>query len=133
MAWLERENLLLYRETKGKLPRLPFEALRSSILGKDYVLSIIFTTPKKITALNTKHRKKTYTPNVLSFPLNKNQGEIYASLGTIRTDAPKHFFSYQLFLPYLLIHSMLHLKGYVHGSKMEKEEARLMRTFGFVV
>ncbi len=121
--------LTVLRNPKGKLPRLPFAKFRDEILGSDYELSICFVTPTFIQKLNKTHRKKSYVPNVLAFSLEKKSGEIYACLSQIKKDAPKHSMQYELFLPFLVIHSMLHLKGYAHGSKMEQEEARLMQQF----
>ncbi|HSE56493.1 MAG TPA: rRNA maturation RNase YbeY [Candidatus Paceibacterota bacterium] len=123
--------LEVIQKPKGKLPRLPFALLRDEILGADYELTIAFISPAAIKKINSEYRKKDYIPNVLSFPLGKKQGEIYACLSQIKKDAPKHGEPYKTFLPFLILHSMLHLKGYAHGSRMEREEARLREKYNF--
>ncbi len=129
MERFEQRGVVAIRETKGKLPRLPFVQLRDAILGKHYEVTIVFSSPRSIKNLNKVHRKKDYIPNVLSFPLEKKSGEIYACLSQIRRDAKQHDQTYEKFLLFLIIHSMLHLKGYAHGSKMEKAEASFLRRF----
>ena len=58
--------------------------------------------------------------NVLAFPLSKTSGEIL-----ICKSAAKPFT-----VEYLFIHGLLHLKGLKHGATMEREERRVMTTFG---
>ncbi len=129
MVGVELPNLTIYRSTKGKLPRLPFVRMKDDILGKKYELTIIFATPKKIQELNKTFRKKDYVPNILSFPLDKNSGEIYLCLSVIRNTAGEHDYNYKNFIPYLVIHGMLHLKGYEHGSTMDALEAKWTKHF----
>lgn len=131
MTAFERGNFMVVRKTKGKLPSLPFVSMKEKILGKKYSVSIIFISPKEALKLNKKSRHKNYIPNALSFNNSKNDGEIYACLDQIRKDAKKFDMNYKKFLPFIIIHSMLHLKGYDHGSKMEKEEMHYMRYFKF--
>lgn len=115
--------------TKGKLPRLPFLQMKDAILGKRYDLSIVFATPKISQDLNRTHRGKDYPTNILSFPLSDTSGELVISLATVRRDAPNFDKPYGKFLCFLMIHGMLHLKGYDHGSTMERQEALLSKKF----
>ena len=73
---------------------------------------------------------KDYPTNILSFPLDETSGEIYISLLTVRRDAKKFAMTYQKFLQLLMVHGMLHLKGYDHGSTMERIEAKFRKQFG---
>ena len=128
MALLELKNLTVIRK-KGALPNIPFSEIKNTILGAAYSLTIIFCTKEESRERNNLYRKKDKPTNILSFPIEKNEGEIYISLITARSDA-KHFdMSYQEFLHLLLIHGMLHLKGHAHGSTMEELEQTYCKKF----
>ncbi len=121
MAILELHNLTIIRK-KGDLPSIPYHTIKDTLLGKKYSLTIIFCTPNESRTLNNQKRNKDYPTNILSFPLDETQGEIYISLSTARKDAGKFDMSYIEFLHLLIIHGCLHLKGHVHGSTMEEQE-----------
>ena len=114
---------------KGKLPRLPFLELKNAILGKRYELSIVFTTPAHSRRLNRTHRGKDKPANVLSFALSPRSGELVLCQSTARKEAPAFGMSERRFLSYLLIHGMLHLKGFAHGSTMENKEELFLKKF----
>lgn len=122
-------SLSILNTTNGKLPRLPFARIKESILGKTYELSLVVISPKKSKALNMKHRGKDYSANVLSFPLSKKSGELFLDPETAKKQAPEHELSVSKFLLLLVIHGMLHLKGYDHGSTMEREEKKFLKKF----
>lgn len=128
MAIIEKQNLTVIRK-KGDLPNIPFLSIKEVILGKNYNLSIIFCTPDESRLRNKKYRDKNYSTNILSFPLEKNEGEIYISLSTARADAHKFEMSYKKFLHLLIIHGLLHLKGHAHGSTMKKLEDNYLHKF----
>jgi probable rRNA maturation factor len=123
------ENFTLIQKTKGKLPRLPFVHIKEKSLGITYELALIFVGDKTSRALNKKYRDKTYTPNVLSFPLSKNAGEIYINPNVAKKQAPKFGVNTETFIAHLFIHGLMHLKGYDHGSKMDKAEAKIRKEF----
>ena len=125
--WQEKKNLSIKRLTKGKLPRLPFWQLKNEVLGKKYSLSIAFIDPETSKRVNRDYRGKNKPADILSFPFAKNEGEILVSLETARKQAKNFEQSERKFLIFLLIHGMLHLKGHVHGSKMERKEAYFIR------
>lgn len=129
MTTLEKESVAIIRETVGTIPSLPFFGITQKILGKKYTLRLIFSTEKNIQYLNKTHRKKTYVPNTLAFPLSENEGEIYMSLKVMRSQAKEYMLSYHDCILFLFIHSCLHLKGYAHGSTMEKEERKYLKQF----
>ncbi len=120
------------RKTKGKLPSLPFVALKNLVLGKNYNLSVVFVSPPESQKLNKKYRNKNKPTNVLSFAYEKNNGEIIISLKTAREDAPRFKTTYKNFVGHLVIHAMLHLKGMDHSSTMESKERAVMKKFGLL-
>jgi rRNA maturation RNase YbeY len=128
MSLVETNNLTVIRK-RGPLPEMPFLEMKETILGKKYVLTIIFCTPKESQDRNRTYREKDYPTNILSFPLDEYEGEIYISLVTVRRDAKKFDMSYEEFLHLLLAHGMLHLKGHDHGSTMETLEVKYCKQF----
>lgn len=123
------EFLSIKNETKGKLPRLPFSELKNAILGKNYELSVVFTTPAKMKKLNGQFRKKDYATNVLSFELSKKSGELFLCPTVIKKQVVDFDMSVTKLTGYLVIHGMLHLKGHEHGSTMDKSEQRFVRKY----
>jgi probable rRNA maturation factor len=128
MAIIELKNLTIIRKN-GKIPSLPFLAIKEKILGKKYDLTIVFCSPKESQERNKTYRDKDYPTNILSFPLSDTEGEIYISLSTVRKDFKKFDMSYQKFLHLLIVHGTLHLKGYDHGSTMEELEESNLEKF----
>ena len=122
-------SVSIHKTIKGKLPRLPFSDMKKAVLGNTYVLNLIFVGNTKAQKLNKIYRKKDYIPNILSFPFSSTQGEIFMNLNVIRKQAPSYAMTEKNFIAFLLIHGMLHLKGYSHGSRMEREEARMLKKF----
>lgn len=120
----------MHTTLKGKLPRLPFSRVKNAVIGKKFFVSLVFIGPKKGRILNRAHRKKNYVPNVLSFPLSSSSGEIFIVLSKVASEAPSYGMKPNDFLLYLFIHALFHLKGYSHGSKMEREEKRVLARFG---
>ena len=122
-------NLSILNKTKGKLPRLPFVQLKNKILGAEYDLSLVFISSKESHEINLKHRGKDNPTNVLSFPLSETSGEIFLDQKTSAKDASNFDMTPTKFLQFLVIHAMLHLKGYEHGSTMEKQEKKFLKIF----
>ncbi len=115
--------------TTGTLPSVPFLALKEKILGKKYELSIRFVAPAEAQALNITHRNKEYIPNTLSFPLSETSGEIILCRSAMRREYKDFDMTYDDYLVFIIIHSMLHLKGMEHGSTMEHKERTLLALF----
>jgi len=117
--------------TKQKFS-LSFDILKNIkdyLLGREYELSIVIVADKKSQNLNKKFRNKDYPTNVLSFPLDNKNGEIFLNLKKSSLEAVDFEMQTREFQYYLLIHSMLHLKGFDHGDEMEKQEKILMKKF----
>lgn len=129
MQNLEAKNLNVSMTTKGALPRVPFALLKHQILGDKYELSISFVSPTEIKKLSVAYKGDDTHKNILSFPLSKVTGEIILNLAEIKKEAPKFDRNFQNHLIFLVIHGMLHLAGYTHGSKMESQEKLYMSKF----
>jgi probable rRNA maturation factor len=126
---MQKNSVSITNKTKGKLPRLPFARLKQEILGGEFELSIALVTPKESHRLNLTYRQKDKPTNVLSFPLSKNSGELILDIKTASADAKNFDMTPKKFLLFLVIHGMLHLKGFEHGSTMEKQEKKFLEIF----
>ena len=109
------------------LPSIPYRHIREAVLGRSYELSVVSVSPAEALALNKKYRKKSYIPDALAFPLSKNEGEIVLNIEAIAREAKKHDVSRREFATRLFVHACLHLKGFTHGPRMEKEELRFLK------
>lgn len=119
----------ILNKTKSKAPKVPFDVLRDEILGNKYVLSVAYVSPAEIKKINNAYRQKNESTNVLSITLDKNQGEILLCPQIIKKQIKDFGLNYQKLTVLLVIHAMLHLKGYVHSSKMDKIELRLRKKY----
>ncbi len=115
--------------TTRTYPRLPYEAMKDAILGKRYTLSLTFVGNARAQALNQTHRKKTYVPNVLSFPLDTTTGEIVIAPQIAKKEAVKFNMTYEGYIGFLFIHGCLHLKGHDHGDTMDRAEQKYCKLF----
>jgi probable rRNA maturation factor len=127
--FLDTKNFSINNKTKGKLPSLPFVQLKEKILGQKYDLSLTFISKKEIHSINKKYRKVDSPTDILSFPLNKDSGEIFICQEIAKKKAPAFERKYDNFLSFLFIHGLVHLKGYDHGDEMEKIERKYRKIF----
>ncbi|MCI5108549.1 MAG: rRNA maturation RNase YbeY [Candidatus Pacebacteria bacterium] len=123
------DSFSLLNLTKSKHPSLPYKEMKEKVLGKKYILSLVFIGEKRSKDLNKKHRGKDKVANVLSFPYSPTEGEIFITLKKAQREARNFNKSYKKFVGYLAIHGLLHLKGMDHGSKMDETEIRLSKFF----
>ena len=123
-------NLSIINKTKGTLPRVPFARMKNAVLGADYDLSVAFVGDAEARRLNIKHRGKDYIPNVLSFELEPNAGEIFINPSEARRQAPDFDRTPSNMVAFLFIHALCHLKGMEHGATMERTEAKFRKKFG---
>ena len=120
----------LTNTTKAKLPSLAFADMKDAILGKKYELSVIIIGKKEIQKLNKEYREINKPTDILSFPLSDSFGEIYINSEMTKIEAKKFDRSYENFFAFLLIHGLVHLKGFDHGSTMEDMEIQYRKKFG---
>lgn len=123
------ETFGITNKTKSTPPSVPFLAIKNKALGKKYNLSLVFIGEIKSRTLNRTYRGKDKSTNVLSFTLDKNEGEIFITLKKSAKDAKKFDRNFTNFIAFLFIHALMHLKGFDHGSTMEKAEEKLRKQF----
>lgn len=116
--------------TRAKTPRVPFERIARVVLPKDYSLSLVIAGRTLTKRLNYERRKKTYEPNVLSFPLSKKEGEIFINPHVARREAKRGGISFESRIAHLFVHGCLHLLGHDHGAAMDAKEAKILKQFG---
>lgn len=89
-----------------------------------------FIKDAKIRAINSKYRRINKPTDVISlsylgktdFPGENLLGEIYISLDTAGRQAQENGNSLKEEILFLFIHGLLHVFGYDHGNKTQKEE-----------
>jgi probable rRNA maturation factor len=124
LAKSDKASTTLVSGKLGKLKNLPFSVLKDDILGTQYELSIAFVSSRTSKKLNREYRERDNPTNILSFPLDKNSGEIVLCLDVIKKEYRSWKKSLYEFTGFLVIHGMLHLKGMEHGAIMEKAEKK---------
>ncbi len=110
-------------------PKLPYEEMKNTVLGKKFDLSLVFVGEKRAKRLNEEHRNKDYIPNVLSFPLTENSGEIFICPKAAAKEAADFDLSLEGYIGFLFIHGMLHLRGLDHGDEMDRLEQKYLTKF----
>ncbi len=100
-------------------------------------VSIILSNDKEVQRLNYQWRGKNKPTNVLSFPNDvKNTsylGDIILAYETLKKEANDGNILFSSHMSHLLIHGILHLKGYNHEKRkeektMQNEEIRILKT-----
>lgn len=114
---------------RGYSTDVPFVAIKQAILGAKYDLSLAFVGERRAASLNQAYRNKTYSPNVLSFPLTEKAGEIFICPNVAKKEASKYDLTPDGYIAYLFIHGCLHLKGYDHSEAMDKLERKYLKAF----
>lgn len=95
------------------------------------VVSVSFVSPAKIQELNKAYRKKNKPTDVLSFASDtsflpkgeRELGDIFICSTYAQKEAKRRALSLHEELMRLLVHGVLHLKGYDHAT--EDDEARM--------
>ncbi|OGG70580.1 rRNA maturation RNase YbeY [Candidatus Kaiserbacteria bacterium RIFCSPHIGHO2_12_FULL_53_13] len=119
------------RTIRGSYPRVPFEKIAREILGRGYALSLVLCADTLARRINRTYRKKEYTPNVLSFSLGRSEGEIFLNVRKAARESVALKIAASERVAHLFIHGCLHLKGHKHSDKMDSEEIRVLRQFGY--
>lgn len=112
-------NTRLSLKNYKKIAQNVFSELRVS----SYQLSLVLCGDRKIKTLNTKYRGKEKVTDVLSFPYDNKSGEVVICIAQAKRQANMHQLPLQTELIDLLIHGILHLRGYDH---MKDREAKKM-------
>jgi len=123
------ESFSLINTTKKNIPRLPVGLFYRELMPKKYKLSIVYVGKAKSQELNRKYRKIERPTNILSFPLSSDEGEIIICLPKAIEEAKNTGNAIREYVGFLILHGILHLKGFKHGSTMEKMEDKLMKKY----
>ncbi|MDW8470074.1 MAG: rRNA maturation RNase YbeY [Burkholderiales bacterium] len=86
--------------------------------------------------LNRAFRRRDYAPNVLAFDYGEGAGDIVLCHPVIRREARAQRKRLAAHYAHLVVHGMLHLRGYDHArradaARMRRAEARVLRRLGF--
>lgn len=119
------------KRTVADTVRLPFAAMAQTALPKGYELSLVICGDRLAQRMNKEYRKKTYRPNVLSFPISKTEGEIFLNIRKAAREARQEGIPTNARIALLFIHGCFHLAGHDHGNRMEALEASVLKKFGF--
>lgn len=103
--------------------------MKDAILGKDYSLSFSFVSKKEIQKYNQMYRKKNKPTDVLSFSYGKKEGEILICKEIAKEKSKDFGMTPSKYLIFIFIHASLHLKGMLHGDRMEEQEAKWLKKF----
>lgn len=130
MQGFESETLGVRATALTPFPVIPYAAIKDSVLGSRYELSLVFVGDTIARRLNQKHRGKSYVPNVLSFPNSKSEGEIFINLRVAAREAKQLRTSIKKRVALLFVHGLYHLKGHDHSDAMEAAEQKTLSSFG---
>jgi len=111
-----------------RVPRFAYGKVAATVLpGWD--VSLVFVSTARARALNERLRRKTYVPNVLAYSVGEKNGEVFICLAQAQKQAADYEMTGRIFVLYLFIHGLLHLKGAAHGGTMERSEQKLLARF----
>ena len=108
----------------------------------DYYLNIILVNDQEINKLNFIYKNINKVTDVLTFVSEHKQNnvknkycDIFFSGKTIKIDSKKNNNNFYDHFTHLLVHSFLHINGYVHNSlkdyvKMQKNEIAILNSMG---
>ena len=116
--------------------RVPFKEIAGALLPERYELSLVLCGDALSRRMNRDYRpgrggKKDYVPNVLSFPIEKYEGEIFLNIRKAEREARSFGLRKEDRIAHLFAHGCLHLLGMKHGERMERLEKRTLKRFGF--
>ena len=120
--------VLIKNFTRRRAPRMPF-AKAASVALPGWEISFVFVGEKRAQDLNRTLRDKSYVPNVLSYATGNTSGEVIVCMSEAARQAPEYGMRRSVFILYLFIHALLHLKGMAHSATMERRERALVARF----
>jgi probable rRNA maturation factor len=124
---LSVKNTTRYKLPSGVLTTM--NSIASEVHGPEYDLSLYLCGDKISQEINKETRGKTYTPNVLSFPLGKSAGEMILNPNVAKKEAKKEGVTQESRILTLFIHGAVHLTGLDHGKKMDRLEEKLCQIY----
>lgn len=129
MEVLNNMTISIINKTRSTLPNVPFAKIKNEAMGSNYNLSLVFIGETRSKKLNFSYRGKNKSTNILSFPLDKKNGEIFITLAVVKRQTKKFRRNLQNLVAFLFIHGLMHLKGHLHGDTMDRAEAQMRRKF----
>ncbi len=117
------------KRTVDDTVRLPFQGLAEASLPQGFQLSLVLCGDTLAQKMNATYRKKTYRPNVLSFPLSKSEGEIFLNVRKAEREAHALGTTLNKRLALLFVHGCFHLAGFDHSDRMEALEIQVLKKF----
>ena len=129
-----RSKLDIKTTIRGPVPRISYEAIARDILGNSYQVSLVLCGDRLAKRINQQYRKKSYAPNVLSFEIDENEGEIFLNIRKAEREARAYGTTLQKRAALLFVHGCYHLKGLDHQNendteKMEAHEQKTLKKF----
>lgn len=114
---------------KRELKKTSLKVLKILEAAKDSELSVSFIDDLRMRELNRDYRNIDRTTDVLSFPQEEGPGEtllgdIIISTETSLRNSKRYGVTHEEEIVKLLVHGLLHLFGYDHKKKKEREEMR---------
>jgi probable rRNA maturation factor len=111
---------------RGNLPRIDYRTALKLAIPKEFTISLVLAGDSLMRRLNREYRKKNYSANVLAFPIDKKEGEIFINVRKSEKEAKNLSISAKERILYLFIHACLHLNGLEHGKNMEAKEIKIL-------
>jgi probable rRNA maturation factor len=117
--------------TTARLKSVVLQSLQS-----DFAINLRFTGRDEARRLNRQFRKRSYTPNVLTFSyLPDSSADIVICTPVVRDQARKQHKSFADHLAHMVVHGCLHAQGYDHETdrsarSMEGLERMILAKFG---
>jgi probable rRNA maturation factor len=123
---------------RGQLRRWVASALRAAEYhGDQATICFMFADQAQAKKLNLAHRKKPYSPNVLSFVYSTNpvHADILICPAVVSQQAVQQGKTDQDHLQHMVVHGVLHALGFDHNTPadatvMEALEVRILRAYG---
>jgi probable rRNA maturation factor len=120
---------LLAAGYKAVLKKIAKSVLRNLDAPKDSELSISFIDDEKMRELNRAYRNIDRTTDVLTFPQGGGPdmtilGDIVISVDTADRNSRRYGITREVEIKKLIVHGILHLFGYDHKKKKERDEMR---------
>jgi len=133
---IRRKNsvLIQYAVRRRGLPSARSLCKWATLVPLDATLRIVGAREGR--QLNRAFRGRDCATNVLSFQYEKDRGDVVLCHPVIAREARAQGKSLAAHYAHLMLHGLLHLRGYAHekkreASRMEREEIRLLARAGF--
>ena len=123
-------NFTGFKIDKGFLEKIIGDALKIADGKKIKGISLVLINPREIKKINRQYRRKNETTDVLSF---EGLNEIFICPFAVKKQAKRLKTSFGSELMRVLIHGILHLKGYEHeksanaAERMKKTEEKILQ------